>query len=99
MSLFAPNNIDLTSPLAVANVGRDYRAYSAAMDSAESYKAGLIFPHIDLPEGGVVADIGSGTGALAERAALVFSHATVFALDQSHELLEMADAKRALVKL
>ena len=85
--------------LANANSGRNYQVYSAAMDAAELYKAELIFPHIQVCEGGVIADIGSGTGALAEHATTVFSHATVYAVDQSHELMDLADDKRALINL
>lgn len=82
-----------------ANDGRDYSIYARAMDAAEDAKAQDIFPHIDVAEGATILDLGAGTAALSERAARFFSRAQVIAQDVSHELLEVADHRRALIKL
>ncbi len=82
-----------------ANDGRDYSIYARAMDAAEDAKALDIFPHIDVAEGATILDLGAGTAALSERAARFFSRAQVIAQDISHELLEIADHRRALIKL
>jgi len=85
--------------LAAANRGRDVTVYATAMDASEDWKAGLIFPHLIIPEGGRILDLGGGTGALAERAARFFSHSQVYVQDLSHELLEIADHRRSVIRL
>ena len=85
--------------LAAANEHRDYTIYTRLMDAALEAKAHAIFPHFNVEEGDVIVDAGSGTGALAELAALEFRGAHVYALDLSHELQGRADADRALTKL
>jgi len=82
-----------------ANVGRNYPIYTSALSAADEAKASVMFKGIDVPEGAVIVDVGSGTGKLAERAALQFSHARVFALDLSHELLEIANENRSMITL
>lgn len=101
---FTPGSLHTTvsgasSRLAEANVGRDYSIYSRAMDAAEDAKALDIFPYIDVPEGGTILDLGAGTAGLSERAAKFFSRAHVIAQDVSHELLEIADHRRALINI
>jgi ubiquinone/menaquinone biosynthesis C-methylase UbiE len=82
-----------------ANKGRDYEAYTHSLDAALEAKAASIFPHFgEVAEGAVIIDVGSGTGQLAEYAAREF-RARVYAVDLSHELLEMADKNRSLIHL
>jgi ubiquinone/menaquinone biosynthesis C-methylase UbiE len=83
-----------------ANEDRDYRIYATFMDVALEAKARSIFPHFgSLENGAVIVDAGSGTGTLAELAAREFRGSTVYALDISHELREMAEENRALIHL
>lgn len=100
----APSSVSTTPAapplrLAEANTGRDYTVYSRAMDAAEDAKALDIFPYMRVPEGGVILDLGAGTAALSERAARYFSRSHVIAQDVSHELLEIADHRRALINI
>ncbi|MBN8550080.1 MAG: methyltransferase domain-containing protein [Deltaproteobacteria bacterium] len=100
----SPTSASLTSSapppkLTEANSGRDYTIYSRAMDAAEDAKALDIFPYMKVPEGGTILDLGAGTAGLSERAARYFSRAHVVAQDVSHELLEIADHRRALIHI
>lgn len=82
--------------------GRDYLNYTRLMDAALEAKAKSLFPHFgEVPRGAVIVDVGSGTGKLAEYAAREFRNqdVTVVAVDNSHELLEIADYNRSLISL
>ncbi len=83
-----------------ANQGRDYSIYTRFMDAALHAKAHSLFPYFgELNENAVIVDAGSGTGQLAELAAREFRGASVYALDISHELLEMAEKGKSLIHL
>jgi SAM-dependent methyltransferase len=83
---------------AAANEHRDYTIYTTAMDAALEAKAHSIFPHLgDLPESPAIVDVGSGSGKLAELAAREFHGARVYALDYSHELLELAEENKTFL--
>lgn len=83
-----------------ANEHRDYKIYTSSMDAALKDKALSIFPHFGfLRNGAIIVDAGSGTGTLAELAAKEFRAATVYGLDISHELREIAEGNRALIHL
>ena len=93
------NKPNMRERFVVANEHRDYTIYTKSMDAALEAKAGSIFPFFgEVPEGATIVDIGSGTGKLAELAARNFHSAKVFALDYSHELLEMAGDDRTFIK-
>jgi len=93
------NEPNMRDKFAAANEHRDYTIYTNLMDAALEAKAASIFPFFgEVPEGAVIVDIGSGTGKLAELAARHFHSAQVFALDCSHELLEMAGDARTFIK-
>lgn len=90
----------ITEQFGNANEGRDFSIYTRSMDAALEAKARSIFPHFDHVSGGaVIVDAGSGTGTLAELAAREFRGAQIYALDISHELREIAEENRALIKL
>lgn len=72
------------------------------MDAAVEAKAHSIISRFkDVPEKAVIVDIGSGTGALAEYITRFYRNqgATVYAVDISHELLEIADNNRSFMNL
>ncbi len=79
--------------------GRDYGIYARLLDSAAQAKKDRIDPLLgDLPEGSVIASIGSGTGAVEELLAEAHHGVRVLAVDESHELLELAK-KQPLIEL
>jgi SAM-dependent methyltransferase len=81
-----------------ANEHRDYSIYTRSMDAALEAKARSLFPLFgDLPPHAVIVDAGSGTGQLAELAARTFRGAQVYALDISHELLNLAESSKSLI--
>ncbi len=93
-----PPQISMSEQFVAANEHRDYAIYTRAMDAALEAKAKWIFPYLgDLPEGAAIVDVGSGTGKLAELAARTFHGTRVFALDYSHELLELATNDRTFL--
>lgn len=79
--------------------GRDYGIYTRELNAAAQAKKDRIDPFLgDLPEGAVIASIGSGTGAVEELLAEAHHGVRVLAVDESHELLELAD-KEPLIEL
>jgi len=90
---------EIKAEFARANEDRDYSIYTRSMDAALAAKASSIFPHFTIEEGDVIVDAGSGTGAMAERAGREFRGAQVYALDISHELMNLASEQQALINL
>jgi len=80
-----------------ANIGRDQSLYQSSLNAPDLFKAHAIIPHLEVPEGGSLKDIGSGTGRVTEILAHHFSRARVYGLDLSHELLEVAERDRMLM--
>lgn len=74
--------------------GRDYGIYKRELDAAVSDKYTRLAHYFgEIPERAVIVDVGSGTGQLTERMAREYRGATVYGVDYSHELLEMAEEK------
>ncbi len=87
-----------SSAFQLANIGRDQSIYQGALNAADWNKAQEIISHLEVPEGGVIKDIGSGTGRVAEIVARHFSRSTVYGVDLSHELLEVSERERVLMQ-
>jgi len=81
-----------------ANTGRDLTLYQKSLNAADLAKAHAIIPHLEVPEGGYVKDIGSGTGCVTEIVARHFSRSVVYGVDRSHELLDVSERERMLMR-
>jgi ubiquinone/menaquinone biosynthesis C-methylase UbiE len=82
--------------------GRDYKIYTRSMDAAIEAKAHSILSRFgEVPENATIVDIGSGTGKLAEYIARFYrnQNVEVYAVDVSHELLEIAENNRSFMNL
>src|SRR4030042_658470 len=90
---------EIKAEFAQANEDRDYSIYTRSMNAALEAKASAIFPHFKIEEGEVIVDAGSGPGAMRERGGREFRGAQVYALDISHELMDIAIEQQALVNL
>jgi len=89
----------LAEHFAVAGEHRDLSIYNWSLDAATEAKADSIIPYFNVRDGDIVVDAGSGTGQLAELIARTFPHTRVYGEDLSHEQLEQAGDKNALVHL
>lgn len=95
------NSTRLLTRLELAHKGHNEN-FPIAMDAASQAKLLSTLPYLgEIPEGGTIADLGSGTGKVAELAALALSddRVTVIGVDASHEMLELAAKQRTLAKL
>ena len=82
--------------------GRDLTIYTRYMDGALQAKVGSMLSHFgEVKHGSVIFDIGSGTGKVAEQIARELHDlgAKVYGVDVSHELLDIAEANRAVIQL
>ena len=82
--------------------GRDLTIYTRLMDAALEAKAQSILSRFeDIPENASIVDIGSGTGQIAEYIARFYHnlHVNVYAVDVSHDLLDIADSQKTFIHL
>jgi ubiquinone/menaquinone biosynthesis C-methylase UbiE len=82
--------------------GRDLTIYTRFMDAALKAKVeSMLSRYGEIKDGAVILDIGSGTGKIAEQIARELHDlgVKVFAVDNSHDLLDIADANRSVIRL
>ena len=82
--------------------GRDMSVYTRYMDAALEAKVhSMISSFGDIREGARILDIGSGTGQVAESIAREYHNmgVKVFAVDASHDLLDIADSNKCVISI
>ena len=97
--LVTPSSEVFFDKFKTAAIARDFTSYSSLLDAATSAKAKSLFPFINVDEGARILDVGSGTGDLGELAARQFSHASIYCLDASHEMLDISETRRSRINL
>lgn len=100
METISPRQRSIVEIFRKAQEGRDFSTMAWQMNAASEDKANSIFPFFKIQrEGAIIVDKGSGTGQVAELAGKQFREAKIYAVDTSHEFMEMADQDKALIRL
>jgi ubiquinone/menaquinone biosynthesis C-methylase UbiE len=79
--------------------GRDLTVYGNSMDAATEAKVASVRPYFGkVDQESVIVDVGAGTGQVAGRIAEE-THTVVFAVDYSHDMLDLASKNLGKIKL
>lgn len=96
-----PAERESSTPLKVPE-GRDLTIYTRYMDGALQAKVTSMLSRFgEIQNGAVILDIGSGTGKVAEQIARELHDlgVKVYGVDNSHDLLDIADSNRSVIRL